>query len=212
MSKKIDAALQRNDNQRVYFFIGEQLYRYNLELVDKVDPNFPQPVKEYWTGLPYSTVDAVIKANHADKLYFFKDDYYLRYDINDLKVDAGYPRKIKEGWVGVPFDTVDAAFWRLKLFVDIEKEVFEKVYLFKGEEYVVYNIDTDQIADGYPKAIKDGFPGMPFATIDAIFQRYEQHLLYIFKDDKYLIYDIEAKRTLDGYPHNVVDDFKGIVL
>lgn len=211
MGVKIDAAFQRNDNQRVYFFIGENVYRYNLENANKVDEGFPKKIQDYWPGLPFATVDAVYKASHADKLYFFSGTKYVRYDNDSEKVDEGYPMAINVGWHGLPFDSVDAACLRHKVFVDVDKEIFEKVYLFKGDEFVSYNLDEDKVADGYPKKIRECFPGVPFDRFDAIFQHLNSPIFYIFKGDEYVEYDFEFKKMKEGYPKKVADGFRGVV-
>ena len=210
MGLKIDAAFQRNDNQRVYFFIGEYVYRYDLEISDKLDAGYPQKIKDYWPGLPYDRVDAVFKANHADKLYFFSGNTYVRYDIYAEKVDEGYPKNIKENWHGVPYDSVDTACARMKVFVDIDTEIFDKVLLFKGDEYVAYNLDIDRVADGYPKKIKDVLMGLPFDRFDAIFQHLDHPLFYIFRGDEYIEYDFEFKKVKERFPKKIADRWKGI--
>lgn len=209
MSLKVDAAFQRNDNQRVYFIVGDNVFRYDLEVGKKLDDGFPKKVKDYWKGLPFDKIDAVYKAKHAAKLYFFSGDMYARYDIDGERMDEGYPRRIKESWNGLPFDTIDAICSRNKVFVDVDKEVFEKVLLFKGNEFAVYNLDADKVEEGYPKRISERL-SIPFDSVDAIFQHLDHPEFYVFKDDQYLVYNIETKTVKEGYPKAVDAGWVGV--
>ena len=70
-------------------------------------------------------------------------------------MDAGYPKPIAGNWNGLPASFtsgIDAAFWR---------ESNNKIYLFKGSEYVRLDTATPRWTPGYPKPIAGNWPGPP---------------------------------------------------
>lgn len=90
--------------------------------------------------------------NDDKTAYFFKGNEYTRYDMEHDIAFSGYPRSISAGWNGLPpsFQAgIDAAL------LSADKT---KVYFFKGNEYVRYDISTDQMDSGYPLPIADNWP------------------------------------------------------
>src|SRR5262249_28652989 len=93
---------------KAYFFMGAQYVRYDVQ-TDKADPDYPQPIAGRWPGFPpefESGIDAEVMWNNG-KVYFFKKDQYLRYDIASDKVEAGYPQPIGAHWPGLWRDHID---------------------------------------------------------------------------------------------------------
>lgn len=77
-------------------------------------------------------------------------------------------------------------------------------YTFKGNNY--YRLTDNAIAEGYPKRISDGWPGLP-GQIDAAFT-YKNGKTYFFKGSQYWRY---SGRQMDGdYPKEISDGFTGI--
>ena len=90
------------------------------------------------------TIDAVVEWGNG-KAYFFKGSQYSRFDIKADRVDSGYPKPINsETWPGVPWtDGIDAAVnWGNG-----------KAYLFKGSQYIRYDMKADRVDPDYPKPI-----------------------------------------------------------
>jgi hypothetical protein len=109
----------------------------------------PRP-EEVWPS------DAGAAVNWGDgKAYFFKGDVYLRYDLAAHQVDPGYPRSIAEGWKGIWTSGIDAA-------AVLRGGPFggDKVYFFKGKEFIRYDIASDRADDGYPKPIAGNWSGL----------------------------------------------------
>lgn len=87
------------------------------------------------------------------KVYFFNGDSYARYDRGADVTDEGYPRSVSQEWHGLAaagFDGVDAA-------LNLEEG---KVYLFRRDSYVRYDVATDKVDDGYPLPIAGNWPGL----------------------------------------------------
>lgn len=77
-------------------------------------------------------------------------------------------------------------------------------YAFKGQYY--YRLTENAIADGYPKPISEGWPGLP-GDIDAAFT-YKNGKTYFFKGTKYWRFN---GRIMDGdYPKEISEGFTGI--
>ncbi len=184
----VNAALWSDTNQKIYLFKGPvstspaKYTRIDVATMT-VDPDYPKEIEGNWPGFPASFasgVDAALWNEKSDKIYFFKDDEYIRVDPNDnWNVEAGYPKPIAGNWPGLPAsftNQVDAAVWNDKN---------NKVYMFKDSQYV--RIDPDNawnVDPGYPKSIKGNWPDFPKAfeeSIDAAVYNKQDQKMYIFK-------------------------------
>ena len=137
------------------------------------------------------------------KVYFFKGNKYIEYDIATDSVDPEYPKRISEGWPGIFPDNIDAvAVWP-------DGSRFEgKAFFFKGDEYIRYDIALNSPDAGYPKKIAGGsWPGVFDEDIDAIcvWPNGTSHegKAYFFRADEYIRYDIESGRADPGYPAKI---------
>ena len=132
-----------------------------------------------------------------DKIYFFRNDTYIRYDVENEEVDEGYPKSIqgrqddsgRELWPGLPFMHVDAVVnWG-----------DGKIYFFSGSRYVRFDTEYDQADPGYPKQIRGNWAGVTFDQVDAVIA-FGNGKLYFFRDDQYIRYDTEDHMADPGYP------------
>ncbi|MFN8442083.1 MAG: hemopexin repeat-containing protein [Caldilineaceae bacterium] len=73
-----------------------------------------------------------------------------------------------------------------------------KTYFFKGDEYIRYDIMTDQADPGYPGKICEGWSGLWESDIDAV-MTWPSGKTYFFKDDEYIRYDIATDQADPGY-------------
>lgn len=89
-------------NGKIYFFRGPRYVRYDFE-DDQVDAGYPLPIVGPWRGLePFSGgIDAVFVMPDGQKAYFFRGDYYIRYDVALDRADPGYPLRIEDYWHGL---------------------------------------------------------------------------------------------------------------
>lgn len=77
-------------------------------------------------------------------------------------------------------------------------------YALKGDYY--YRLTENAIAEGYPKKISEGWPGLP-GNIDAAFT-YKNGKTYFFQGSRYWRY---MGRQIDGdYPKDISEGFTGI--
>lgn len=173
-----DAALWRNDNKKVYFFKGSQYAR----LTDTaMDTGYPKPIANNWNGLPFAFeqgIDAALWRNDNNKSYFFKGNQYVR--LTGSTKDAGYPKPIAGNWQGLPFafeQGIDAALWR---------ESNDKIYMFKGNQYV--RLTGSTMDAGYPRPIAGNWNGLPPSFnngIRAALMHRDRNTLYLFDGNQY---------------------------
>lgn len=140
--------------------------------------------------------------------------FYRGFDPN-LKLDAGDVQEFQELY-GVK-STVktttqstepdDGAFCKISS-LDAVLTIDGVIYVFQGDKYYRLSDNTVglAVADGYPKTISEGWPGLP-SNLNAAFH-YKNGKTYFFKGSKYWKY---SGRTLDGkYPKEIDTGFPGI--
>ncbi len=195
----IDAAVWRRDVNKAYLFSGTQYIRYT-DISSGRDDNYPRSIADNWPGLPavfQSGIDAALWRKDNDKLYFFKGNQYVRFSSVSDGVDAGYPRAISGNWPGLPanFNSgIDAALWR---------EDNDKVYFFKGNQYVRFSNVGDGVDAGYPRAINGNWPGLTAdfnSGVDAALMRLDNNKLYFFRGSRYARFSNISDGADAGYP------------
>ncbi|MBF0547392.1 MAG: hypothetical protein HQM08_23320 [Candidatus Riflebacteria bacterium] len=184
---------------KVFFFKGNKYIRFDIK-ADKADPDYPKPIgATNWPGLPWTDGINAAFNNGQGKIYFFKGDQFVRFDVKADKVDPDYPKPIDAtNWPGLPWKgAIDAAF----------NNGQGKVFIFKGKEYVRYDINADKVDPDYPKPIDAAnWPGLPWKEgIGSGFYAGEGKA-YIFKGEEYVRYDIKADKVDPDYPKPVNND------
>ncbi len=156
----VDAALWSQTNQKIYFFKGSEYIRVDPNNGWQVDAGYPKPISGNWPGFPSdfaNGVNAALWSKTNQKIYFFKDDQYIRVDPNNgWQVDPGYPKPIENNWPGLPGDFnegIDAALW---------SETNQKIYFFKRNRFYNQYVRVDpnngwQMDSGYPKPVGLGW-------------------------------------------------------
>ncbi len=144
------------------------------------------------------------------KVYILRGDQFFYYDL-DTRTSAK-PRSVASEWPSLAkhgFDRNDAAFSGEGLRSDTNEDLSRKVFMFQGSRYLRFDIDTSEIDAGYPKEIKDGWPGIPFNRIDAALNCDGQDV-YFFVGNQYVRYNIAENRVDDGYPDLVSNRWLGV--
>ena len=151
----IDAALMRSSNGKIYLFRGSEYVRYS-SVANGVDAGYPKPIAGNWNGLPASFtsgIDAAFMRESNQKIYFFKGNQYARIDTTTSTMDAGYPKPIAGNWPGLPASFtsgIDAA---------LQRKDNDKIYFFKGDQYVRFSAVADGVDAGYPKSLDPNWGG-----------------------------------------------------
>lgn len=162
---RVDAALNYNFGPRpgkAYFFRGDEYIRYDLRS-QRADSGYPRRISSAWNGISFTDrVDAAFKYDFGPrrgKAYFFRDDQYIRYDLNRQAADAGYPRPISSAWEGMSFtDRVDAVFK-----YDFGRRR-GKAYFFRGDQYIRYDLAAQRADPGYPRSISSAWRGLRYTN------------------------------------------------
>ncbi|MCT4586902.1 MAG: T9SS type A sorting domain-containing protein [Carboxylicivirga sp.] len=131
--------------------------------------------------------------NGGYDVYYFAGDEYARVDEN-TGILEGYS-SISNGWPGLANTYFQS---------DIDAACFSgtterKVYLFKGDRYVSYSLETETILSNH--TIAAGWPGLtdPYWQSDiesACYSGYERSI-YFFKGDRYVRYNV-ANETIES--------------
>jgi hypothetical protein len=136
---------------RTFFFTGNGFRGWGENVppewvgrLNYISANFHFPLS-FQTG-----IDAAILWP-GGKVYFFKGEDYIRYDITTGSTDENYPQPIAKWWKGLWPEGIDSAFLGPN----------GKVFFFRGDEYIRYDIHKD-CADGPPKPIASNWQGLDF--------------------------------------------------
>ncbi|XP_012865313.1 PREDICTED: macrophage metalloelastase [Dipodomys ordii] len=91
--KKIDAALFNPLYYKVYFFVGNQYWRYDVRR-QLMDPTYPKLISKYFPGIK----------NEIDAVFYFKRHYYFFQGPNQFEYDVQLHRITKRlksnSWFG----------------------------------------------------------------------------------------------------------------
>ncbi|MCH2231832.1 MAG: hemopexin repeat-containing protein [Crocinitomicaceae bacterium] len=230
----IDAALWSDTNKKVYLFKGSEYVRIDPFNDWDVEPGYPKPISGNWPGFPSNFtngVDSAVWNSKNNRIYFFKDDEYIRVNpSNSWNVDTGYPKSISGNWSALTnngFDAdLDAMLW---------SGTNKKVYAFKGEDYVRLDpFDSWNTNSGYPAIIArqrignrpdlkevfahldidSNWPGFPSSfgqDLDAALHSQKNNKAYFFKGSQYVRVSPNNNWEMDsGYPKNIAGNWDGL--
>ncbi|XP_073405722.1 stromelysin-2-like [Dendrobates tinctorius] len=147
-------------------------------------------------------------------IYLFKGEYF--WDLSHGKLPMSpkkkNPQLISAKWKELP-SSIDAA---VRMQNPTAKQN-GKIFFFKGDQYWKYN--NDKIEPGYPKLIKEGFPGIP-NSVDAAFTQpaiiakgnkvIREERIFFIKGKKFFLYDPVAGNS--SSPQMLQDDWFGVKL
>ncbi len=196
----------------IFFIRGNKFVRYDRETqITQV----PKPISELMPLVEddgFERIDAAFRGKGLvspsgedldRKLFVFRQNRFLRFDLDKLRKDDGYPMLITEGWPGIPFDRVDTAMVTGP----------DTIYFFLGNQYARFNPQKNRVDDGYPQLISKRWVGVTFDRVDAAVY-WGGGKAYFFKGDQHIRYDLANYRSDPGFPKyiigNYVEDWKFI--
>ncbi len=193
----------------VYFLRGNKYVCYDTK---EGATKKPQALADKWNFLSqhgFDRIDAAFKVDNLPsssrkdlqkKLFLFKENRYIRVDIESNDIDEGYPKRIEEGWPGVTFDRIDAA-------LDIG---YDLVYFFQGDKYIRYDLSKNRVDDDeygeYPALISKRWLGLVFDRIDAAIY-WGNGKVYFFREDQHIRYDMVTCHADPGYPKSIIGGY-----
>uniref|UniRef100_A0A7G3AQ15 Putative matrix metalloproteinase-19 isoform x1 n=1 Tax=Lutzomyia longipalpis TaxID=7200 RepID=A0A7G3AQ15_LUTLO len=158
-------------------------------------------------GLSHSDVRSALMAP-----FYRGYDPHFRLDSDDVQgIQALYGRKTSSGATAptrttprTSVNTINNELCKDAKIDAIFNSADGMTYAFKGDMY--YRLTENAVAEGYPKRISEGWPGLP-GNIDAAFT-YKNGKTYFFQGSKYWRYN---GRQVDGdYPKPISEGFTGI--
>ncbi|MET8750369.1 hemopexin repeat-containing protein [Streptomyces sp. NPDC004667] len=176
-------------NDKTYLFYDDDTYdRYDCVAGLREDSGLGI---DRWEGLPGSP-DAFVWWG-AGKAFAFTGGDYRRYDDPSDRVDPGYPLAIGPQWPGLPTGGGGGPDWRTGIDAAVNWGN-GKLYLFKGDSYVRYDITADRVDPGFPVRIADRWTGVFPANLDAVAYPGGRYA-YFFRGGQYQRFDLDADQV-----------------
>ncbi|XP_056403078.1 matrix metalloproteinase-18-like [Hyla sarda] len=147
-------------------------------------------------------------------IYVFKGEYFWDLSRGKLPLTPKkkHPQLISTKWKELPA-SIDATIRMQNPTADQDG----KIFFFKGNKYWKY--DNDKIEPGYPKLIKEGFPGVP-NSVDAAFTQpaivakgnkvIREERIFFIKGKRFYLYDPVAGNS--SSPQMLQEDWIGVKL
>ncbi|WP_078865761.1 hemopexin repeat-containing protein [Streptomyces sp. NRRL S-1448] len=182
---RLRTALTLPNSKSYLFFDDDTYHRYDAVTGVREQTNLSVP--DNWSGLTHSP-DAFFWWG-AGKAYAFTGSTYVRYDERADHVDPDYlppnpPFVLAGNWTGLPAEWESGIDTALNLGNG-------KIYLFRGDSYVRYDITADRVDPDYPLLIDGHWPGLFPRDLAAALYPGGQ-FAYFFRDDRYQRYDLDA--------------------
>ncbi len=147
-----DAGFVNPTTMKAYFFKDDQYLRRDVK-AGQTDSGYPRKISASWPGVAsLGKLDTAFLRPGTNDVYFFKGDQYLKYNLATSKPYDGYPKKISDKWGGMTGNFGS----NLNAAVTSPTDP-NKVYFFKGTEYVRYDLSTSKVDPGYPQAISNNW-------------------------------------------------------
>lgn len=189
----------------LYFIRGARFVRYHREK-KTTDP--AKPVVELLPGLEevgFERIDEAFRGKNLisqdgepldRKIFIFRNNRFLRYDIDKMALDKGYPKLLSEGFPGLPFERIDAGLIT----------GFDSLYFFYGNQYARFNPLKNCVDEGYPQPIAKRWVGVTFDRLDSAVY-WGAGKIYFFKGDQQIRYDLANYRSDPGFPKHVIGNY-----
>lgn len=146
-----------------------------------------------------------------DNILFFRGRKYSAYDAKkglsqpEQHVKTLWPELAQAGIM-----EIDAVMECTGLQTEDGQDLGRKAYFFDEDNCVLMDVQSGEIAPGYPKSISQALPGINFNRIDAAFNA-GPDFLYFFMGNQYLRYDHRNKQVTEGdYPQLISRRWAGV--
>ena len=168
----------------------------------------------------FSPISAIFELDRF--IYLFRSDRYFRYNTITQKTELPNPlfrsdaeeggdSSLPDPWATLKeggYSRIEAAFRGTHIHDADGNPMPRKLFFFQGTHFVRYDVDTQQVDQG-PTRIAEGWPGVPFESIDAVLS-VNSESIYLFSGDKYVRYNGVKNRMDEGYPASVHERWIGV--
>lgn len=173
------------------------------------DPEKAQALREAYQAATSFT--AIADAFPIDRfIYFIRGQKFFCYDVETQ--NSTKPRPLVSQWpvLGpLGFDEVCAAFSGRQLVSHDGERLDRKVFLISRSEVVRLDVDQGTVDPGYPKPIKEAFPGVTFQIIDAALE-IGRESVFFFSGPQYIRFNMQTNRAEEGYPALIQSRWPGV--
>lgn len=154
---------------------------------------------------------AIAAAFAIDKVvYFVRGRKYFCYHIE--KQESEKPKLLTDKWPALALhglDRIDAAFSGRDLSSADGERLNRKIFFIRKDLVVRLDIDSGEIDSGYPKQLREAFPGVEFERIDAALE-IGRDTIFLFSGNRYVRFSLKQNRVEDGYPDFIARRWPGV--
>ena len=141
-------------------------------------------------------------------LYFIRNRNYFIYDAE--KGTSFKSQTIASKWPQLKemgFHCIDACLSGSYIGAISNNPISDSVFFFYQNHYTKMNIADNTFSE--PKLLSEGFPGLPFTSIDAALH-FEPSLVYFFCGNQYVRFNLVENCVEPGYPALISERWAGV--
>ncbi|MDH3604221.1 MAG: hemopexin repeat-containing protein [Candidatus Tectomicrobia bacterium] len=162
----------------------------------------------YKEATTFTPISAILRIDQY--VYFIRNKGFSTYDIEQGL--STKPSPLIDKWptlAKVGFDKVDSGLNGAAWASNVAEDMSRKVFLFRRNQYVRLDLETDRVDDGYPRPIAEGWPGVTFERIDAVLSD-GINAVYFFQGNEYIRFNMVENRADAGYPEAIGKRWVGV--
>lgn len=143
-------------------------------------------------------------------VYFVRGRNYFCYHIETQASDK--PRLLTDKFPAlaeIGFERIDAAFCAHDLISSKGENLSRKIYFFDKDQVARIDVDSCALDPGYPRLIREEFPGVDFEAIDATLE-VGRDTVFFFSGNRYIRFSMQRNAAEEGYPDFILTRWHGV--
>lgn len=165
-------------------------------------------MEAYRESVSFEPIKAVFDL--GPDLIFVRGSKYVRYQRELKRTDRARPiRELFPVLAEEGFDRIDEAFRGKNLVSPQGERLDRKLFVTRRDRVLRIDLDKGTKDPGYPVALAEAFPGLPFERIDAALVA-GFDAVYLFYGSQYVRFNPVANRVEDGYPQPIAKRWVGV--
>ncbi len=165
-------------------------------------------MEAYRTAAIFQPISSVFCID--DIVYFTRGRTYFTYNTESGISQS--PGSVTATWPeldDIGFDRIDAAFQYDGLMSPDGSQLGRKLYLFRRDQYVRIDLDTNKLDKGFPRLIRDDWRGIEFDKIDAVLAT-DAKSIFFFAGSEYTRFNGTTWQADPGYPELIQQRWRGV--